>query len=131
MSENFTQGEWKVEEREANIRGIHLYGFLIQTKEHRICKCQTDNDRNIPVMKANAALIAAAPGMYRNEKANLHVIKTLLKVYEELQRLFSTDEEVQKAFPNMPTWTLERIISELKNRINETEETLKKARGEE
>ena len=70
-NEKFTQGEWEVEEREANIRGIHLYGFLIQTKEHRICKCQTDNDRNIPVMRANAALIAAAPGMYAKLKTVL------------------------------------------------------------
>ena len=64
MTEKFTPGPWEIEEREANIRDMHLYGFSIQTKEHRLCMCQTDDDRNIPVMKANAALIAAAPELY-------------------------------------------------------------------
>lgn len=63
-NEKFTQGEWEVEEREANIRDTHLFGFAILTKKHRICMCQTDDDRNIPQMRANAALIAAAPNMY-------------------------------------------------------------------
>jgi hypothetical protein len=65
MSEKFTQGEWEIEEREMNIRDTHMFGFSIMTKEHRICMCQTDDDRNIPQMKANAALIAAAPEMYK------------------------------------------------------------------
>lgn len=65
MTEKFTQGEWEVEEREANLRDTHLFGFAILTKKHRICMCQTDDDRNIPQMRANAALIAAAPEMYR------------------------------------------------------------------
>ena len=63
--EKFTPGPWEIEEREANIRDMRLYGFSILTKEHRICMCQTDDDRNIPQMKANANLIAAAPDMYR------------------------------------------------------------------
>ena len=64
MNENFTQGEWEIEEREMNLRDIHLFSFSIMTKKHRICMCQTDDDKNIPQMKANAALIAAAPEMY-------------------------------------------------------------------
>lgn len=64
MSEKFTQGEWEIEEREAHIRDTHMFAFAIMTKEHRICMCQTDDDRNIPQMRANAALIAAAPELY-------------------------------------------------------------------
>jgi hypothetical protein len=63
--EKFTQGEWEIEEREMNIRDTHMFGFAIMTKKHRICMCETDDDRNIPQMKANAALIAAAPEMYK------------------------------------------------------------------
>lgn len=64
-NEKFTPGAWEIEEREAHIKDMHLWKFGIMTKEHRICMCQTDDDRNIPQMKANAALIAAAPEMYR------------------------------------------------------------------
>lgn len=116
MTEKFTPGEWRAE-----ITRVRFPNGKMMWAEGG------DFDTQI----ANAALIAAAPEMYRNEKSNLHVLKTLLKVYEELQRLFSTDEDVQKALPDLPSWTFEHIISELKNRINETEETLKKARGEE
>lgn len=64
-NEKFTQGDWEIEERSAHFGSYSMYGFSIQTKEHRICMCQTDDDRNIPTMQANAALIAAAPEMYR------------------------------------------------------------------
>ena len=63
--EKFTPGEWEIEEREAHIRNTHMFAFAIMTKEHRICMCQTDDDRNIPQMRTNAHLIAAAPDMYR------------------------------------------------------------------
>lgn len=64
MSEKFTPGAWEIEERSAHFGSYSMYGFSIQTKEHRICMCQTDDDRNIPTMQANAALIATAPAMY-------------------------------------------------------------------
>lgn len=64
-SEKFTPGEWEIEEREMHIKDMHLLGFAIMTKEHRICMCQTDDAENIPVMQANARLIAAAPDMCR------------------------------------------------------------------
>ena len=118
MSEKFTPGEWFFEG-----------GNEVNTEQKNICRC-VRLAMEPGEVEANAHLISAAPDMYRNEKANLHVIKTLLKVYEELQLLFLTDDDVKKALPNMPSWTFEHIITELKNRINETEETLKKARGE-
>ena len=65
MTEKFTPGEWKIEERQAHCKGFELYGFAILTETKRICMCQTDDPENIPQMKANAALIAAAPEMYR------------------------------------------------------------------
>lgn len=73
MTEKFTQGEWEIEEREAHCKGFELYGFAIMTETKRICMCQTDNPGNIPQMQANAALIAAAPEMYRMLKI-LHTI---------------------------------------------------------
>lgn len=65
MTEKFTPGEWKIEERQAHCKGFELYGFAILTETKRICMCQTDDPENIPQMQANAALIAAAPEMYR------------------------------------------------------------------
>jgi hypothetical protein len=64
-NEKFTLGEWEIEERQARVGDMELYGFAILTEKKRICMCQTDDGRNIPQMKANAALIAAAPEMYR------------------------------------------------------------------
>lgn len=64
MNDKFTPGPWEIEERSAHFGSYSMYGFSIQTKAHRICMCQTDDDRNIPTMQANAALIAAAPELY-------------------------------------------------------------------
>jgi hypothetical protein len=71
MTEKFTQGEWKIEERQAHCKGFELYGFAILTETKRICMCQTDDPENIPQMRANAALIAAAPQMYSKLKTVL------------------------------------------------------------
>lgn len=65
MNEKFTPGEWKIEERQSRFGDMELYGFAILTETKRICMCQTDDGRDIPQMKANASLIAAAPEMYR------------------------------------------------------------------
>ena len=62
--EKFTPGKWEIEERSAHSGSYSMYGFSIMTNKHRICMCQTDDDRNIPQMKANAHLISAAPEMY-------------------------------------------------------------------
>ena len=64
MTEKFTPGEWKIEERQAHCNGFELYGFAILTETKRICMCQTDDPENIPQMQANAALIAAAPDLF-------------------------------------------------------------------
>ena len=94
MSEKFTKGIWEIEERSAHFGSYSMYGFSIQTKAHRICMCQTDDDRNIPQMKANAALIAAAPELYEcvcdaltdlemSEGMRAHFEKVLKKVRGE------------------------------------------------
>lgn len=66
MTEKFTRGEWEIEERSASFNGLRRFGFqVISPKERkRVCYSETDDERNIPEMRANAALIAAAPEMY-------------------------------------------------------------------
>lgn len=66
-NEKFTQGEWTVEEKSAILNCLTWFGFQVisQEKRKRICYSETDDKKNIPEMKANAALIAAAPDMYR------------------------------------------------------------------
>jgi hypothetical protein len=67
MTEKFTQGEWFVEEKSANLHGLAWFGFQVISpeKRKRVCYSETDDKKNIPQMQANAALIAAAPEMYR------------------------------------------------------------------
>lgn len=103
-NEKFTHGEWEIEEREAHIRDTHMFSFAIMTKEHRICMCQTDDDRNIPQMRANAALIAAAKEMY-----------------EELKQLSEYFHKKGKQHKSLKMFTI----------ANRIDHILKKARGEE
>lgn len=65
--EKFTQGEWKVEEKSASFNGLTWFGFQVISpeKRKRVCYSETDEEKNIPEMQANAYLIAAAPEMYR------------------------------------------------------------------
>lgn len=90
-NEKFTPGDWEIEERQARFGDMELYGFAILTETKRICMCQTDDGRNIPQMKANAYLIAAAPEMKR-------VLARLIELtdYSELVGIIADAKSVLK-----------------------------------
>ncbi len=80
---------------------------------------------------ANAALIAAAPELYANEKTNLEVLKNLTVVYEEMENLVATDADVQNVLgPQVTVDVVHGIVIRLRQRIEATEKILAKARGE-
>lgn len=64
MTEKFTQGEWEAETRVLSFNDIFRFGFQVKTENKRVCFCETDNEKNIDEMSANAALIAAAPDLF-------------------------------------------------------------------
>ena len=76
MTEKFTQGAWQIEERSMRCGDITRFGFQVISPEmrKRVCYSETDDEKNIPEMQANAALIAAAPEMYRT----LEFLRTIL-----------------------------------------------------
>jgi hypothetical protein len=67
MSEKFTPGEWKVNEKTMECGNLYRYGFEVVSPDvrKRVCYSETDEQKNVEQMQANAALIAAAPEMYR------------------------------------------------------------------
>jgi hypothetical protein len=91
MKEKFTPGEWEIEEYSMSFGDTERFAFQILTPTKRICQCQTDDEKNIPVMQANAALIAAAPEMY-------NVLKRLVELtdYAELVGVLSDAKKTLK-----------------------------------
>ena len=74
MTEKFTPGEWEVEEHELAVGNYAMVGFRIRTDSKIICAAKSNELKNKPEMQANAALIAAAPEMYRT----LEFLRTIL-----------------------------------------------------
>lgn len=110
MGEKFTQGEWEVREREANFQNIHWFGFEIIAGKHRICMSQTDDDKNIPQMQANAALLKTAPEM--------------------LEMLDEVGSDLAVALASTPGIECEVWQEILKEDVQKICTVLKKARGE-
>lgn len=87
-------------------------------------------------MVANADLMAASPELYDNDEKNLKLLKTILKCYEDVEKLMLIDKDVQAAIQNenikgiMMPEVVHLITEDLKTRIAETERVLAKARGE-
>lgn len=111
MTEKFTPGEWEIEERSAHFGSYSAYRFAIMTNKHRICMCQTDDDRDIPTMQANAALIASAPTLYKMLKLACHELTIVADWCGE--NGMKGDEQCYY------------------NLVNGIQDVLKKARGEE
>ena len=85
---------------------------------------------------ANAQLISCSPDLYASEEKNLEILKVVLESYKEMAKLMQTDADVQAAlneYDKLETSvkTMTDVISILEQRIAETEQLLKKARGEE
>lgn len=66
-SEKFTPGEWEIEEKEMGCGTLFRYGFQVVCweKRRRIAYMETCSLGDKEEMQANAALIAAAPEMYK------------------------------------------------------------------
>lgn len=64
MTEKFTPGKWEIEEHELSVKNCEMFGFRIKTDSKIICAANSNELKNKPEMRANAALIAAAPEMY-------------------------------------------------------------------
>lgn len=67
MSEKFTPGKWEVNEKTMECGNLYRYGFEVVSPDvrKRVCYSETDEQKNVEQMQANAHLISAAPDMYR------------------------------------------------------------------
>lgn len=144
MSEpKFTKGPWK---RTYTTIPHVVEGYDVSPDIVNV----TIEDRNIPLaawcmnstaegkeyyhtMEANASLMAASPELYASEEKNLEFLKLTLSSYKELAKLAKNDDDVKaaiQAYPQVEIKDIELIIQQLEQRILETEQLLKKARGE-
>lgn len=66
-NENFTQGEWEIEEKEMGCGTLFRYGFQVVCweKRRRIAYMETCSLGDKEEMQANAAILKTAPKMYR------------------------------------------------------------------
>lgn len=135
MKEKFTNGEWFVGTFNDvfGIANVTINADAGRGKRSTTIACMSrmGGIRTQEEYDADAELLASAKLLYENAQKNLEVIKTLLKVYEELQNLFENDTDVQAVFHDLPKYTFLHIIDKLKTRITKTENILAKARGEE
>lgn len=130
MSEKFTQTDWFLD--------IEPYGVHVSYKDpagfHRSLawlgeKSSMSREENL----ANAYMMSASKELYQSEKENLEILKIDLAVYEKIAELVKTDKDVQEAwslmFPTLPVTYPQEVVVYTKERIEQTERILKKARG--
>lgn len=135
MSEpKFTPGPWFINQRHSIVR-IRENETDQWRRQHPFCVA-TMVDGDSEIEEANANLIAASPELYDNEEKNLTLLKTILKCYEDVEKLMLIDKDVQAAIQNetikgiMMPEVMHLITEDLKTRITETERVLAKARGD-
>lgn len=122
----FTKGTWHV--------GTGKYkGGVVDDNDELVCDPSGGHYEDEAI--ANAQLISCAPDLYASEAKNLDILKRILASYQDLAQLMQTDDDVQlavNAYPGLEiTHNVQCVIQQLEERIAETEQLLKKARGEE
>lgn len=84
-NEKFTPGEWRIEEHELSLLERGTVGFRIRTDSQIICAAYSSNLKDKPEMQANAALISAAPEMYR-------MLDTTKQMFENLADVLPNEQ---------------------------------------
>lgn len=113
MNEKFTPGEWEVNEKTMECGNLYRYCFEVISPDvrKRVCYSETDEQKNAEQMQANAALIAAAPQLYKMLKLACYEIEIMANYCEENN--------------------MERDAQSYTNLVFYIHKVLKKARGEE
>lgn len=126
-TEKFTPGEWAWYITDSGDGYPAIFNPKMEEDIANVCIVNHDTEQSF----ANAALISAAPEMYRNEEKNLEILKIVQDVYSELKYLITHDSDVKTCLPSLPEDTFDYILKKIKIRIIKTEKALKKAKGEE
>lgn len=121
---SFTKGPWYVNCQESIYCDKYKHHFIANTYR-MYCEGNTDEEEIIREAKANASLIATSPELYASEEKNLEFLKRTLSSYQEFAKL------VKQEHPRVEIKDIELIVQQIEQRIAETDQLLKKARGEE
>lgn len=130
MKEKFTQADWFLD---IESHGVHVSYKDPAGFHHRLAWLGEKSSMNREENLANAYMMSASKELYQSEKENLEILKIDLEVYEKVAELLKTDKDVQEAwshvFPTIPATCPQEAVAYTKERIEQTERILKKARG--
>ena len=108
--ERFTPGPWKT-----------LHATHVLSSDNGYVARAYDSPLGPIANRYNATLIAAAPEMYEDERVNVTLLKSYLKLFEDFSR--KAEESFCDAY-------FASVVDILRERIWKAEQLLAKARGE-